>query len=63
MMKCREPDLAIVSSVFKLLSTNELLQVMKNKDTSANQKLVIFILTIVGLKETCQMKSIGFTEK
>jgi len=53
---------ALANSVFKILSTDELLSTMMNQDTDAKQKAVLLLLTVMGFRETCQIKLISFTE-
>lgn len=53
---------ALADSVFKLLTTDELLSVMMNKNMNTNKKLELLTLTVTGLKETCQISTTNFTE-
>lgn len=53
----------LVDSVFKLISTDELISVMMNKSIDANKKLELLILMAAGLKETCQIRTINYIKK
>ncbi len=58
-----EVNQVLLDSVFKLISTDDLLSTMMNKNISANEKLELLVLTVAGLKETCQIRSTRHTEK
>ena len=53
---------ALTDSAFTILSVDEIIAIMMNKDTDNKQKTVLLLLAVMGFRETCQIKLISFTE-